>query len=202
MRDVRACFLGDSFVAGVGDPQYLGWVGRLAARTRSAGTPLTAYTLGVRRDTSSDVLARWRAECGARLPNGCDARLVVAFGYNDTTIEHGRPRTALSRSRRNLRELLTGAADRGWPALVVGPPPSSCPQRTTRLHELDEAFAAECLAIGTPYVSVLAPLRDSPWLEEVERGDGAHPSAGGYDCLARTLWPAWTRWLSAVPADS
>lgn len=29
-RDLRICFLGDSFVAGVGDPRCLGWAGRLA----------------------------------------------------------------------------------------------------------------------------------------------------------------------------
>lgn len=27
--DVRVCFVGDSFVAGVGDAQHLGWAGRL-----------------------------------------------------------------------------------------------------------------------------------------------------------------------------
>lgn len=39
MDDLRVCFVGDSFVAGVGDPEQLGWAGRVAARTHSAGRP-------------------------------------------------------------------------------------------------------------------------------------------------------------------
>ncbi len=61
--DLRVCVVGDSFVTGVGDPEHLGWVGRLAARTHHAGLPLTAYSLGVRRQTSREVTDRWRAEC-------------------------------------------------------------------------------------------------------------------------------------------
>ena len=30
VRDLRVCFVGDSYVAGVGDTAGLGWVGRLA----------------------------------------------------------------------------------------------------------------------------------------------------------------------------
>ncbi len=52
IADLRVCFLGDSFVAGVGDPEHLGWVGRVAARTNRGGQPLTAYGLGVRRETA------------------------------------------------------------------------------------------------------------------------------------------------------
>lgn len=48
LTDLRVCFVGDSFVAGVGDPQHLGWTGRIAARTYQAGQPLTSYVLGVR----------------------------------------------------------------------------------------------------------------------------------------------------------
>lgn len=80
MDDLRVCLVGDSFVAGVGDPDHLGWVGRVAARSHGAGRPLTAYALGVRRQTSQDVADRWRAECTPRLPDGCDGRVVVAAG--------------------------------------------------------------------------------------------------------------------------
>ena len=52
MPDLRVCFLGDSLVAGVGDPDGLGWVGRLVAGAFAAGAPLTAYPLGIRRQTS------------------------------------------------------------------------------------------------------------------------------------------------------
>ena len=78
-RDLRACFVGDSFVAATGDLEHLGWTGRLAARTHLSGQPLTAYDLGVQRQTNRDILERWYAECAQRLPLGCDARLVISF---------------------------------------------------------------------------------------------------------------------------
>lgn len=61
-RDVGLVFIGDSFVAGYGDPKGLGWVSRVVGRTAHPDLNLTAYNLGVRGQSSADVLARWRAE--------------------------------------------------------------------------------------------------------------------------------------------
>ena len=49
-------------VNGVGDAEGLGWRGRAVAAALGAGVELTAYDLGVRRDTSADVRARWERE--------------------------------------------------------------------------------------------------------------------------------------------
>ncbi len=73
MADLRVCFVGDSFVAGVGDPEHLGWAGRLAAGSSRAGRRLTAYNLGVRRQTSRDVSHRWLFECQQRLPTAASS---------------------------------------------------------------------------------------------------------------------------------
>ena len=80
---MRICFIGDSFVAGAGDDDCLGWPGRLCAAARQAGHDLTLYNLGIRRDTSADIAARWEAEARARLPAEHDGRLVFLFGVND-----------------------------------------------------------------------------------------------------------------------
>src|SRR3954468_8388553 len=98
--DLRVCFVGDSFVAGTGDPEHRGWVGRLAAATTAAGRVLTLYNLGVRRQTSEEVAARWAGECAARLPPGADCRVVVSVGVNDATEENGQRRVAPEQSRR------------------------------------------------------------------------------------------------------
>ncbi|GMA25982.1 hypothetical protein GCM10025864_37410 [Luteimicrobium album] len=119
-RDVRVCALGDSYVAGVGDPQHLGWVRRLAARTHTGGPPLTVYDLGVRRDTLADVAARWRRECDPRLPPGCEGRVLVAGGVNDTTAVGDGVRVAPDDAVRHLRTVTSGARERGWQVLVVG----------------------------------------------------------------------------------
>ena len=67
LQRLTVAFVGDSFVAGVGDLDGLGWTGRLIASSRRPGLDLTGYPLGVRRQTSVDVAARWEAEVPARV---------------------------------------------------------------------------------------------------------------------------------------
>ena len=80
---MRICFLGDSFVNGTGDDDCLGWTGRICSSARRSGRDVTHYNLGVRRDTSADILARWRQEAERRLSPDLGGRLVFAFGGND-----------------------------------------------------------------------------------------------------------------------
>lgn len=196
-RDLRICCVGDSLVAGVGDPLCLGWVGRLAAGTYRAGQPLTAYNLGVRRQTSADVRARWEAECEQRLRDGDDPRVALSFGVNDAVGEAGRPRVAAADSAANLTRILGRAAERGWPALVIGPTPVADDDTNARTAVLDERFAAVCRSAAVPYVPVHRALREgAAWMREVRAGDGAHPSAKGYDEIAALVDPYWRAWLS------
>ncbi|MEV0760033.1 GDSL-type esterase/lipase family protein [Nocardia sp. NPDC050435] len=194
--DVRVCFVGDSFVAGVGDPLLLGWAGRLGQRAHAAGVPLTSYNLGVRRQTSAEVLARFAAECAPRLPSSCTGRVVLSFGVNDAMVEHGVPRVDPEESAANLTKLLGQAAERGWPVLMVAPPPVDDAAHNARTAELDERFAAICAAAEVPYLRVHTALRESAvWMREVRAGDGAHPGAAGYDALAALALPQWLAWL-------
>lgn len=197
-RDLRICFVGDSFVAGVGDQLCLGWAGRLAARSYADGQPLTSYNLGVRRQTSSDILARWQYECVQRLRGGTDQRVVLSFGVNDTTMEGGRPRLTPEESSANLAQILGQSAAQGWLALVVSPPPVDDDEHNARTALLDERFAIVCREASVPYVSVHQRLRESAvWTREVHIGDGAHPGAGGYDEITALIAPRWRDWLSA-----
>ncbi|AVT28810.1 G-D-S-L family lipolytic protein [Plantactinospora sp. BC1] len=199
IRDLRVCFVGDSFVLGVGDPRCLGWVGRLAARTCADGQPLTTYNLGVRRQTSDDILARWRAECLLRLRDGNDLRVVMSFGVNDTTEENGRPRVTPERSAATLTRMLDQAAGQGWRVLVVGPPPVDDDAQNVRLASLDDAFARTCREAGVPYVAVQSSLRKSAvWTREVRTGDGAHPGSAGYDEITALITPRWRAWLTVT----
>ena len=76
LTEWRLCFFGDSMVNGTGDDTCLGWVGRICATARRSGRDLTCYNLGIRRDTSADVLARWQREAETRLRSEHDGRLV------------------------------------------------------------------------------------------------------------------------------
>jgi acyl-CoA thioesterase-1 len=200
LTDLRVCVVGDSFVAGVGDPDYLGWVGRVAARTHWAGRPLTAYALGARRQTSQDVADRWRAECTPRLPDGCDGRVVLAFGVNDTAIDAGGtgPRLSAADSATNLARILREVRDAGWTSLVIGPPPIADADQNERISRLDTVFSGTCKAAGVGYVRVFEELlADCTWMQQVAADDGAHPGAEGYRRLADLISIQWIPWVTA-----
>jgi acyl-CoA thioesterase-1 len=197
--DVRVCFVGDSFVAGVGDPEQLGWVGRLAAHAHLGGLPLTAYNLGVRRETTADVLDRAQRECTARLPPDCAGGVVLSVGVNDTTLLGGRPRVAAPYSAANLDMMLRHARAAAWPTLVVGPPAVDDEHQNDRIAGLDALFASVCLRRGVPYLSVLADLRrHEDWRREIRAGDGSHPGGDGYRALADLVLPTWNAWLAGL----
>jgi lysophospholipase L1-like esterase len=186
---VRVCFFGDSLTLGVGDPAGVGWVGRITAAARQTGRDLTAYNLGVRRDTALDVARRWRDEARVRLVDGEPAGVVFAVGTNDIALGHARSRTLAV-----LGDLLGGCR---WPALVVGPPPVGAEDETARARELGAGMAELCVARGVPYVDVLTPLEADPvWRQEVAAGDAYHPSARGYERFAGVVSGPLLPWLA------
>jgi acyl-CoA thioesterase I len=195
-RDLRVMFVGDSTVAGVGDPAGQGWVGRVVAGAFAAGVPLTAYNLGVRRDTSADVLARWQAEVRARLAPGAECRVVFSFGTNDATVEHGARRVPERHSLANLAQAIDGAAALGLPTLIVGPAPVEEREHRDRIAALSGAFARLAAERGVPCLEVAGPLsQDRTWTREACEGDGAHPASGGYSLLAGLVMERWLEWL-------
>jgi acyl-CoA thioesterase-1 len=181
VTDRRVMFFGDSFVAGVGDPTGLGWVGRTVAACHADGVALTAYALGVQGQRSTQIAARWRTEAQPRLDRSCDCRVVLSFGSNDgagTVI-------APERSAQTLATVLDEAAGLGLDAFMVGPPPVGDVRCDERVAALSSAFADLCAGRGVPFVSVIEPLRASRrWTREAAAGDGAHPAAAGYAELA------------------
>lgn len=195
---MRICFIGDSFVNGTGDRECLGWVGRVCAAACQQGHDLTVYNLGIRRDTSADVAARWRAEAMARQPAGEPGLLVFSFGVNDCTeVEPGRTRVAEADSLNHARAIL-GEARQWRPTLMIGPPPIDDDAVNTRTRALSAALQRLCGDLAVPFLDVITPLDTDPlWRHEVANGDGAHPGAGGYGLLAELVM-AWPHWRAAL----
>ncbi|HSK40048.1 MAG TPA: GDSL-type esterase/lipase family protein [Arenibaculum sp.] len=199
---MRICFIGDSFVNGVGDDTCLGWTGRLCSAARKAGRDVTRYDLGIRGDTSADIVARWHRETQARLPAGSDGRLVFSFGTNDCTPgeDAGGARVAPGRSLANARTILMEARGR-WPTLMVGPPPvGDDPSTDERIAALSGSLGTLCAEIGVPYLAVFSTMAASePWRREAAANDGSHPNAAGYAALAGIVaqWDAWRSWLAS-----
>ncbi|MBK1657547.1 GDSL-type esterase/lipase family protein [Paracraurococcus ruber] len=195
IRDLRICFVGDSFVAGAGDETALGWVGRVTAAAWQRGVALTAYNLGVRRDTSADLRRRAEPEVLARLLGAGDAKAVVfGFGANDCTLEDDMPRVPPEASVENAVALLAWAAAR-WPVLMLGPPPlAHDAAHDARAAALSSRFAAVCEGMDIPFLDTHGPLSGiAAWRNGALRGDGVHPDGAGYAALAALVeqWPAW-----------
>jgi acyl-CoA thioesterase I len=199
-QDIRICFVGDSFVNGVGDLTYLGWTGRLCQNLAAQGLAITYYNLGVRRDTSVDIGKRWELETSSRLPKGCDNRIVFSFGTNDTSWENGQQRVSGIDSLKHCRQMLNMASQQ-YRTLLISPPSISDIQQNTRTKQLCEDFCTICEELEIPFLDIFTPLSQSMVLQAaMEGGDGAHPSAEGYAEIARLIqsWPVWENWFNAL----
>jgi lysophospholipase L1-like esterase len=198
--DMRLIFIGDSIVAGSGDDECRGWVGRVGSATRRAGVDHTPYNLGIGGDTAGGVLFRWEQEVMRRLNPDLENRLVIQVGVNDVRdgVE-GDPEQSVA----DLVAFVDGARAAGLEPLVVGPIPTAKPAESERIAALSERFAAACSERGAAFIEVHAALRDSGvFLASVE-GDGYHPDADGYAEIAQVvLHNGWWEWLARgrVPA--
>ena len=195
-QDIRICFVGDSFVNGTGDEAALGWAGRLCASASSSNIRVSYYNLGIRRDTSQDILLRWENECALRLPDSCDGRVVISCGVNDTAIENGKVRVRFVDSCANVRSILRRAEQ--YTALMVGPPPVLDDKQNERIKELSLAFAREAQALRVPYIDLFAALcSDNAYKREVSMNDGSHPRSEGYSKIAYIVGSSPSWWFRA-----
>ena len=197
LKEIRICFLGESFVNGTGDPECLGWAGRICQNAFSKGFDITYYNLGVRRETSHELRKRWLQEVSYRLPQQYNGRLVFSFGANDTTIENGKSRVSLQDSITNLRDILTIAKDL-YPVLVVSAPPIDDKEQNQRISDLSKEFVKVCTQLNIPYLNVFSELIESDiWMNELKKYDGAHPRAAGYQVFAEIVqnWQGWLNWF-------
>jgi acyl-CoA thioesterase I len=213
MSELRVCFFGDSIVVGTGDEQARGWPARLAEFERPRGHDVTVYNLGVRRNTSKDIAARWEFEARRRLPENVKGGLIFTFGLNDVSIdESGTVRVGLNDTIAAARGIFRNA--RLWrPTLWLGPTPIE-PERAAELRAgapgphlhidnvrtavLSTHLATLANEINVPYLDLFGPLsRDERWTEALRAGDGIHPSGEGYAILAEFVeaWGPWREWL-------
>lgn len=194
---IRICFVGESFVNGTGDPEYLGWTGRICVNANKKGYDITYYNLGVRRETSLELKNRWLREVSYRLPKEYDGRIVFSFGVNDTTLENGKTRVEFTESIENAHCILS-EAKQICPILIVSPPPVGDQEQNWRIADLSKQFALVCNELKVPYLNVFPVLEKSNiWINEAISNDGAHPRAAGYAEFAEVVenWDGWLNWF-------
>ena len=194
--EIRICFIGDSLVNGTGDEAALGWDGRLCAMANASDILVTYYNLGIRRNTSKDILLHWESEYTLRLPDSYDGRIVLSCGVNDTTIENGKVRINSVGSCANVRAILRGA--KRYTVLMVGPSPVLDDEQNERIESLSFAFAHETQVLGVPYVDLFSALcLDDAYKREILRNDGSHPRSEGYSKMAHIISSSSSWWFHA-----
>ena len=193
-RDLAIVFLGASLVAGVGDPKGQGWVTRVVGRTQHPDLELTAYNLGVRGDTSADVLA----------PLG--HRGAAALGR-----PHRAPRRALRRHQRRRR------AASPWPGTgstsptcsTTRPPRVSARSSSARRPRPtpSSTSGSRCSSTPRPTCAPAAACRSSTasprsWATtsgaptSPPAASTHHPGQAGYGLIAwLVLHNGWDDWL-------
>ena len=212
MRDLRICFVGDSYVNGSGDETGLGWTGRLCARRMSRQMRLTGYDLGIRGETTDQIEARWQGECGPRLPAGADNRVVLQFGINDIAVITGQGRRLPAEVSCTHAAAIVSAVAAAYPVLWVGLPPANVacsPMHPAAGMEIsfsqDEAIALNGLfrdlaaKLDVAYLDIQTPLLADPaYMESLTRGDRMHPDGAGYARIADLVddWSAWADWFA------
>lgn len=195
MKDIRICFIGDSFVNGTGDETCMGWAGRLSTGAINSERAITYYNLGIRRNTSNDILQRWQQECTQRLPDMCDGRVVLSCGVNDMVIEDGKLRVSAEDSCRNVRHILQHAQTK-YTTLMVGPAPVGDEQLNERIKEISSAYAQEAASLGVPYIEVYSHLiSDQKYLQESKNNDGYHPKSYGYTAISNIIGASNNWWF-------
>ena len=166
--DIRICFLGDSFTAGAGDDTLLGFPGRLCSDLRTNhGLDITCYNLGIRRDTSTDILNRWEREVHARLKRNehFNGRLVFSFGTNDNVFENGNRRVSTATTLANAKSILVRAKEM-WPTAMLGPPWTSVEDIDERNGALSSKLAQLCEELDVPFLSLYQSLEGNGlWAE-------------------------------------
>lgn len=172
----------------------LGWVGRVTGAGVASGLPITAYNLGVRRDTSVLISQRIAAEVQLRLRPASDPRVVLSFGVNDTVLEGGVPRVRTDETVAALERSVDAVA----PArvLLVGPPAVDDDAQNERIAALNVVLRAQASLLGVAFVdSFTRTAVDALWREQVCDGDGFHPGAAGYEQLSDIVRVPILDWL-------
>jgi lysophospholipase L1-like esterase len=190
MSDIRMVFVGDSFVNGTGDPSYLGWVGRVSQHVQNSdpNIELTSYNLGIRRETSTDILKRFQKELDSRMIDGEKFIGVFSFGVNDCVLIDGVQRVDFETSAKNLSKILSIAKEKCDDVLFVMPPAIADVQINERVKRLVELYTSVCNDLNVKYVDLFDTLAtDKVWQKETSENDGAHPRADGYELMAKLV---------------
>lgn len=193
-------FVGDSYVNGYGDAEYLGWAGRVCTLAAERNIDVTYYNLGIRGAATPELRRFWKDEVQRRVGGEKQAGVVFSFGTNDCHIESGRRRITRGETLANCRGILADAAAR-FPIVMVGPPESLDADSMVELTATNADFKGECEKLKVPYLDMFELGKSMVQKRADARGlDGWHPNAAWYSEMAVIVdsWPAMRTMLDKL----
>lgn len=181
---VTVAALGDSLTQGYGLPVGDGFVPQLEAWLKARGADVVLVNAGVSGDTSAGGLARvdWT------LTPDVDA-MIVALGGNDL-LRGIDPAT----TRANIEGILTAAAARDLPVLVVGmvAPGNFGQDYKQAFDAIYPDLSAEYGALHYPaFLDALTSIEDrAAAIRDYMQPDGIHPNREGVSLIVEAMGPA------------
>ena len=196
LAEVRLAALGDSLTQGYGLAQGEGLVPQLQAWLQDQGHAVSVLNAGVSGDTTAGGLSRLDWTLG----DNPDA-MLVALGGNDL-LRGIEP----SASRANLDAILTGLADAGVPAMLIGlPAPGNYgPEYQDEFEAMYAELAAEHGVAFHP--DLLQPItarnEQGQSVSDLMQDDNIHPNAQGVALIVESLGPVVSEFLATIAAES
>ena len=177
MKKVVIVFIGDSFVNGTGDTEFLGWSGRVCQKLQQYNNiELTYYNIGVRGETSSDILKRWEQEAFQRFEDGSQNIAIFSFGVNDCLVLDQKQKIDLLLSEQNLKNILSTAKIKYNDVLFIMPPPIEDDEINQRIKTLIKIYTKVCINLNVKFIDAFEYLMSNKiWKKEIKENDYAHP---------------------------
>lgn len=192
-------FFGDSITLGVNVLEDDTWTCLLNASMKSHGLPIppsTFYYLGVRKNSTKDIIERFLPEFKARNLIGSEPYFVFMFGTVDTASVNDNTVLSMEESKKYMQNLLTSAKEYGK-CIFVSPPPVLNEEHNERIKELVKEQIKICDTLKIPYVDVHSALKDNLIFSQ-DLIDGVHPQEMGNTSIYDIIWQseAFQAWMS------
>jgi lysophospholipase L1-like esterase len=191
LEKINITFIGDSFVEGYGDPANKGWVYRVCEYTcnNNSKLSLNICNLGIRGETSGDILNRYEAVIKEEQINAKTNMLVMSFGTNDCIQYYYDLNLDLTRSANNLKELIKKSKKQFDSVLFVLPPAIAENEINKRIKSLIEIYIPILETNKIPFINLYDTLLENEiWQYETATFDGAHPKEKGYTEFAKLIY--------------
>lgn len=192
-------FLGDSITLGVNvAPQesfvnkiYTGIIQKLPEKYPLP--PTTLYNLGVRKNTTKNILERFEKEFQDRNFPNSKAHFILMCGVVDMVMPEDKTLLSLEESKKYFKQLLTSAKEKGN-IFVISPSPVVNENHKERIANLILEQEKICQEMNIPYINIFQELDTKEFLEDLK--DGIHPNEIGNVFIAEKVLNQFLTYLA------